>query len=58
MTDLTEKELLLKINENLEQIIDKLDEIDSNSRLDEINDKLERIIRHITDPNYVDIALL
>lgn len=58
MTDITEKELLIKINENLEKIITKLDEIDNNPILEEMDDKLRRIICHIADPNYVDIGLL
>lgn len=58
MTDLKEKELLIKINENLEKIIDKLDEMDNNPILEEIDDKLRRMIHHIADPNYVDIGLL
>lgn len=45
MADITEKELLIKINENLEKIITKLDEIDSNTCLDEIDHKLLQIIK-------------
>lgn len=53
MTELSEKELLIEINENLKEINKKLIAVDNNY-LEEIEDKLRRILRYLADPNYID----
>lgn len=52
MTEQTEKELLMKIIKNQEQIKKQLDEISIRDPiLDEIDDKLNRIINYINESN-------
>ncbi len=53
MAEQTEKEILMEINESLKEINQKLVAVDNN-HLEEIDDKLTRILRYIANPDYVD----